>query len=371
MLLRHLRLHQFKNYESLDLQFDEGVHCLAGPNGSGKTNLLDAIHYLCVTRSAFSSTEAQNMLHGTRSFAVSGKFEAAEGLMEAVCGVQEKEKILRINRRPYTRSSEYIGHFTCVLLAPHDTDLVRDGSEERRRFFDSLIAQADAVYLQDLIRYGHALRQRNALLRQFALGGYTDHDLLEPYTALLLDLSARISARRAAVMEWFGPVFLDHYARLAGPSEPVGIRYQTQVLSEGFAGEVAAALPQDIALHRSTLGAHRDDYDFRIGHYPLKKYGSQGQQKSFVVALKLAKFDYLTRQKGYKPLLLLDDIFDKLDDARIGHLLDMVGSGRFGQVFLTDARPERARKLLGSVVQHAGFYHIRQGQCPGREQDLT
>ena len=349
MHLQNLKLVDFKSYASLDLSFSDKINCLVGENGIGKTNLLDAIHYLCLTKSAINKTESQNIRHAQGFYVIQGEFLKAEKIFPVFCSYQRgKKKTFKVNKKDYEKVSQHIGLFPAVIMVPTDTDLVREGSETRRKFFDSIISQLDKAYLQDLIQYNHALKQRNALLKQFGETGRVMPDLLEPYDMLLLEFGNQVFQKREAFIEQFIPVFQEHYQELTGAKESVSLVYQTE-LREGFEDLFRSAFQKDCVLQRTSKGVHKDDFNFLLETHPLKKYGSQGQQKSFVVALKLAQFEFMHQKLGHKPILLMDDIFDKLDDYRIGKLLEMLGKDKFGQVFITDARPERSQNLLESV----------------------
>ena len=362
MWLEKVGLLNFKNYEETTISFSQHINCFVGENGSGKTNLLDAIYYLSFTKSAFSSTEQQNMRHGAALFLVKGTFHKQEETFDIQFSLQRgQKKDARNSRVPYEKLSEHIGLFPAVLISPDDTDLIRERSENRRRFFDSIISQINRDYLDDLIHYNHMLRQRNSLLKQFADRHTYDQDLLDSYSEQLLTLGCRIYEARREFIVQFVPLFEKHYRYLSEDKELVSIHYESHFARANFQDIFYRAYPRDLALQRTTQGAHRDDFVFEIAQYPVKKYGSQGQQKSFVIALKLAQFEIIHQEVGIKPLLLLDDIFDKLDDHRIAQLTSLVVAQTFGQLFLTDARPERTYQLLKELAVEKKFFTIQQG----------
>lgn len=362
MYLKNIRLRQFKNYRQVSLGFSDEVNCFLGLNGAGKTNLLDAIHYLCLTKSAFNSIDQHQVLHGEGFFSVKGSFLMGKKSLDLLCSLENgKKKQFQLNGKPYDKMSEHIGLIPVVLIAPDDSTLIKDGSEERRKFFDSMLSQLDQAYLQLLLRYQHCLKQRNALLKAFHETGRKDTVLLEPYNKELIRLSREIHELRLSFIKEFIPLVCNHYEALSNSKESIHIAYQSDVGEADFERDFLAGIDLDILLKRTKLGIHRDDYEFTIDGHPLKKFGSQGQQKSFLIGLKLAQFDVFNNKKNQKPLLLLDDIFDKLDDQRIGQLMKLVADKRFGQLFITDARPERSRKIFTELGIAANLIYIDQG----------
>ncbi|MGB0525002.1 MAG: DNA replication/repair protein RecF [Flammeovirgaceae bacterium] len=359
MHLQSIKLLNFKNYEEKNIAFSPHINCVVGENGVGKTNLLDAIHYLCLTRSAFNTIEQQNILHGAPFYMIQGMMEKQEKNFPIVCSYQQgKKKTFKVNQAEYEKFSEHIGRFPIVLVAPIDADLVREGSEVRRKFMDSVIAQTNKNYLSDLLSYTKSLKQRNALLKQFAERDYFDADLLSPYDGAIIQLSQKIGQVREAVIQELIPIFQKHYNSLVDHRETVEMIYKTKVLTDDFPSFFRTFQAKERILLRTMQGIHKDDYVFSIGNHPLKKFGSQGQQKSFIVALKLAQFEYMYQKLGEKPILLLDDIFDKLDDGRIAKLLQLLSQQQFGQVFITDARPERSEKLLDTLTVEVKIHQI-------------
>ncbi|GAB3653407.1 DNA replication and repair protein RecF [Echinicola sediminis] len=363
MHLNSLQLIQFKNYPKAKVSFSSEINCFLGINGSGKTNLLDAIHYLCLTKSAFNPLDAQNIMHEQAFFSMKGTFEKEEKAVEIQCILEtRKKKQLLNNGKAYDKMSEHIGLLPVVLIAPDDSALIREGSEERRKFFDSLLSQLDKNYLAKLVRYQHFLKQRNALLKQFAEQDRLDKSLLEPYDLELIGLSKWIYAERKAFIERFKPFLLHHYAEISGQREAVEIRYESQCGQTEFEANFRNNLQKDLILKRTNAGVHKDDFVFEIDAYPLKKFGSQGQQKSFLIALKLAQFQVFKEETGTKPILLLDDIFDKLDDYRIGKMMELVANHEFGQLFITDARPERTKNILKGIEADVAYFEIERGE---------
>jgi DNA replication and repair protein RecF len=363
MYLKKIKLNQFKNYRQVEAEFNQEINCFLGMNGSGKTNLLDAIHYLCFTRSAFNAVDTQNIRHEEDFFTLQGDFVKEEKEIQIKCILESGKKKQVLNSgKPYEKMSEHIGLLPVVMIAPDDTQLIKGGSEDRRKFFDSMISQLDKQYLQALVRYQHFLKQRNALLKQFADTGRVSKDLLLPYDLEILALSKVIYAKRKVFVDDYKPMLSRHYEVISDSREEVAVTYQSDCSSERFEEEFAAAFRKDLILKRTTKGVHRDDFVFEIEDYPLKKFGSQGQQKSYLIALKLSQFEVLKERMGVKPILLLDDIFDKLDDVRIEKMISLVADHQFGQLFITDARPERSKQILSGIDAEKRFFSIREGE---------
>lgn len=321
---------------------------MLGKNGSGKTNLLDAIYYLSFTKSAHNPYDAQNIRHGESSFLIKGIFEIQHRQRELICTYQVGEKkVIREDDQEYARFSEHVGKYPVVLIAPQDIELIWDGSEFRRRFFDTLISQLDKRYLENLIVYNHQVKQRNSLLRTSGEGVKLDLILLESYDQKLVETGNYIHQKRKEVLTTFLPKFRDHYQFLVGASAEVAdIEYKSDLTTSEFSDLLKRNAQRDQVLQRTTSGIHRDDFLFLLNNLELKRVGSQGQQKSFLIGLKLTEFQLLAEQKSLKPILLLDDIFDKLDDHRIRQLMKLVSKGTFGQLFITDARSGRSEQIL-------------------------
>lgn len=365
MHFENLQLQNFKNFEAIAFDFCEGINCFVGANGVGKTNLLDALHYLSQTRSAFNPVDNQNIRHEQAYFVIRASLkQAGEDHQIHLSLKRGEKKSLRFDKQEYEKLRDHIGVVPLVMITPYDTDLIREGSEIRRRFFDGLISQFDMVYLQDLVRYTQVLKHRNALLKQLGeRGGRPDRSRFEPYDRELLALGRRLHNRRVEMMDRYSSLFTEHYQELASGKEMTSLSYHSDLLEDDFDEQFLAALGKDLALHRTTMGIHKDDYVAIIDGQALKKFGSQGQQKSFVIAMKLAQFDLLQKQMGNSPVLLLDDIFDKLDDQRIGRLMELVAGNRFGQLFVTDARPERTLQLFGNLQAPMRVFEIHEGKA--------
>ncbi len=347
MHLEKLYLANFKNYEEVSICFSPSINVLAGENGSGKTNLLEAIYFLSVTKSAFGASEQQCIRHEQGFYSIIGEFYTG-GKKSTVSNsfIAGKRKKIQIDENPLERSADIIGMYPVVLMAPGDHELVMEGSEMRRKFIDSIIAQIDRNYLIHLLDYNQALKQRNQLIRHFSETGKVDKDLLDPYDNLLISIGKKLCAARIAFCRNFLTKIERQYQYISDGKEKVHLQYQSDFQKDRPEKEFRESLSKDLALQRTTTGVHRDEYVFEIDGYSLRRFGSQGQQKSFLIALKLAHFDTILEEKRFKPILLLDDIFDKLDDQRIGKLTEMIEHHDFGQVFITDARPERSQHFL-------------------------
>ncbi len=363
MHLKKVKLLNFKNYTDVAFTLEAGINCILGVNGSGKTNLLDAIHYLSMTKSAFSSTDTQSIRHEESFFSIIASMEDSEGNHDMFCSLKKgSKKILRFDNNEYEKLSNHIGRFPSVIIAPNDILLISGGDEMRRKFFDSIISQTDLAYLQDLISYNHNLKQRNSLLKYFRDNLMADQDLITPYDKILLEKGKRICARRQKFMHQFLPIFKEKYNFIANGVESVDLQYSSQFSIDNPSKELNIALTKDIELQRSTFGTHRDQWKFTLDDRDLKKFGSQGQQKSFLISLKTAQFDLIKKEKGFTPILLLDDIFDKLDDYRIHQLMLLIANEDHGQLFLTDARPERTKSILKSLNLKATMFQIENGK---------
>jgi len=341
LFLTHLQLIHFKNHSARELCFPTDKILITGNNGVGKTNLLDAIYFLSLTKSAFHS-DKQIIQLGEKFCRIEATFQVANTQKHLVAIYAPPErKLFTLNAYTYETLAEYIGQFPVVLVAPNDTDLVREGSEERRRFFDTLICQIDKNYLQNLSLYNKILKQRNAVLQQYKSLKKPDYTLIEVYDEQLLPLMQKIAEKRYEISQTVEPFLQGYYDFIASNSEKVRLHYETEVLRADFVKNFKANFTKDCLFERTTMGIHKDDFDFFLQENSLKKFGSQGQQKTFVIALKLATFKVLEKFLQKKPILLLDDILDKLDEKRSQLLLEKVSCSEFGQVFVTEANRER------------------------------
>jgi len=362
MWLQKLSLLNFKNYEEAELSFSQTVNAFTGDNGAGKTNLLDAIHYLSLCKSYFNPIDSQQIRQGGDYFMVQGVFEKNEYDEVVACSLKKNQKKqFKRNKKDYQRLADHIGLFPLVMISPYDISIIIEGSEERRRFIDSVISQTDNQYLDELIVYNKSLLTRNALLKKIAETNRYDPVLLEIYNEQLVGSGTRIFEKRRKFMEEFIPVFNQHYKYISEDAESVGLIYESQLHENSFADLLKSSVEKDRVLERTTCGIHKDELSFSIHNLPMKKFGSQGQQKSFLIALKLAQYSFLHQKKGFKPLLLLDDIFDKLDDKRVEKLMTMVSHDDFGQIFITDTSRPRIERIFASIGVELNIFEVERG----------
>lgn len=362
MWLKNITLLNFKNYTDADLHFSETVNVFVGNNGAGKTNLLDAIHYLCLCKSYFNPIDSQQIKTNEELFLIQGDFDRNQKNEKITCGVKRNQKKqFKRNKKDYDKLADHIGLFPLVMISPYDVNLIMEGSEERRKFMDNVISQTDAQYLDQLISYNRHLLNRNALLKQIAETRRYDPTLLEILDEQLILTGNKIFEKRKSFMAEFIPYFNKYYHYLTDGSEEVSLTYQSQLNDMAFDELLKKAVEKDRVLERTTTGIHKDELAFAIGEMPLKKFGSQGQQKSFLIALKLAQYAYLQQYKGFKPLLLLDDIFDKLDDNRVQKLMQMVSHHDFGQIFITDTGKERVQSVFNKIEVGVTLFEVNKG----------
>lgn len=363
MWLKQLTILNFKNYEEETLSFLPGVNALTGDNGAGKTNLLDAVHYLSLCKSYFNPIDSQQIKKGLDWFMVQGGFEKDEIEETISCSVKKNQKKqFKRNKKEYPRLADHIGLFPLVMISPNDSIIITEGSEERRKFIDNVISQTDNNYLDELIRYNKHLQNRNGFLKQSVIHRSFDPSLLEVLNEQIILSGNLIFEQRQLFMDAFVPIFNEVYHHLTQSLEPVDLVYDSQLQTQSFQDLLAQSLDRDRHLERTTMGVHRDDLHFSVHDMPLKKFGSQGQQKSFLIALKLAQYQYLQNKKGFKPMLLLDDIFDKLDDKRTKKLMEMVSQDNFGQLFITHTNSDKIRSIFNEIDCDLRIFSVSNGQ---------
>ncbi len=362
MVFKNLTLFNFKNFESLEVDFIDGLNCFVGHNGAGKTNILDALHYLSMTKSSINPVDSTNIKFEENQFMIKSKVYVKKKSRLINCAASlGKKKEVKVDKKEHEKLSHHIGMFPLVMISPNDTDLIYDSNDVRRKFFDSAISQSNKAYLRHLITYTFALKNRNALLKMSANKAPMDYDLLKTYTNLLIKHGKPIYEARIAYINQFLSLFNTHYGSLHSKIEPVSIQYESQFEDKSIEVLYEKFLQKDLITQRTSIGTHKDSFLFTIYGKPLKRHGSQGQQKSFLVGLKLAQFELLSAQKNLKPTLLLDDIFDKLDDERMHKLLQKVTANEYGQLFITDARPERTLKVLEANKLSARIFEVENG----------
>lgn len=359
MFLKKLSVVNFKNLAQADLAFTARINCFVGGNGAGKTNVIDAIHYLSVCKSALVMTDAQSVRHDDDFFVLDGEYTTAANKKESVvCAFKRGGgKTLKRNGKEYEKLSNHMGLIPVVIVSPTDSALVNDAAEERRRWLNSFLSQLDKSYLNALIRYNQVLSERNRLLKQ---GG--GEEIMEIFDIQLVESGQEIYTRRAEIVAQLVPLVAQYYRILSDDSEQIELRYQSEVSETPFAELLAAAREKDRVNQFTTCGIHRDDMKMRIGGYALRKYGSQGQQKSFLIALKLAQYSIVAERSGEKPILLLDDLFDRLDNERVARLISLVSADDFGQIFITDCSRPRLEGVLESSGEEYTLFTVDEGR---------
>jgi DNA replication and repair protein RecF len=363
MYLKKIFLSNFKNSAEANLEFSPKINCFVGNNGVGKTNLLDAIYYLSFCKSYFNSIDSQNIKHDEAFFAIHGTYQKNGGNEDLISCLQKRgaKKQFKANKKEYDRLADHIGLFPLVMISPYDRDLINEGSDVRRKYIDGVISQFDHMYLDDLLNYNKALAQRNALLKRFAELRSFDAASLEIWDEQIAVLGKRIFEKRTSFIKEFTPIFQYYFEFVSGGKEKVHISYDSQLQSEDLSELLKSAIDKDRMIRYTSVGIHKDDLQFNIGDYPIKKFGSQGQQKSFIIAVKLAQFEYTKNIKGFKPVLLFDDIFDKLDEDRVEQIISLVSNDNIGQVFITDTQRQRIEKIFKTVEINHKIFEVDNG----------
>ena len=359
MILKALSLINYKNFESASFELDAKINCFVGNNGVGKTNVLDAIYHLSFGKSYFNPITTQNINHDAEFFVIDGVYEKNEREEKVIVSAKRgQKKVIKRNGKVYERFSDHIGFLPLVIISPADRDLIIEGSETRRKFIDGVISQSDKSYLDTLLKYNKTLSQRNALLKYFNANHTFNPDTLEIYNAQMHDLGSLLFQKRAAFLEAFTPIFKKRYEAISGGKENVKLKYKSQLHDAPLSQLFIENLKKDRALQYTSVGVHRDDLGFKIEGHPIKKFGSQGQQKSYLIALKLAQFDFIKAQSSTTPLLLLDDIFDKLDENRVTQIIDLVNDKNFGQLFISDTHPDRTEAIVKEIHQSYKLFKL-------------
>lgn len=360
MYLKKIALVNYKNFEVASFEFDAKINCFVGDNGVGKTNVLDAIYQLAFTKGYFNSIAIQNIQHNKEFFLIEGTFNVNDKDELISCSIKKGlKKVIKRNGVEYEKLSEHIGLIPLVIISPNDTNLIVEGSSIRRKFMDGVIAQSDKAYLQHLIAYNKALSQRNSLLKYFALNHTFDALNIDIYNKQLIEYGVPIYHKRKEFSKEFTTIFLERYQQISDGDENVDFHYKTQIDIDNFEELLINSLDKDRLLQYTSVGIHKDDLLYTIDGYPIKKFGSQGQQKSYLVALKLAEFDFVKMQSKRTPILLLDDIFDKLDEKRVSRIIALVNDAAFGQLFISDTHVKRTEKVIKKTNQSYKIFRLK------------
>lgn len=367
MILKRISILNYKNLQQVELQFSPKLNCLLGQNGMGKTNLLDAIYYLSFCKSMGNPIDSQNIFHEADFFMIQGFYEMEDGSVEEIsCGTKRKQKKqFKRNKKEYQRLSEHIGFIPLVMVSPDDQALILGGSDERRRFMDVVISQYDKEYLDALIRYNKALVQRNVLLKSEVP---VEDDVFLAWEGVMAISGEAVYRKRQAFIEEFIPIFQKYYSFISGDKEMVSLAYTSHAQQGGLMSQFTALREREKIIGFSMHGIHKDELEMRLGGFPIKREGSQGQNKTYLVALKLAQFEFLKRTSRQCPLLLLDDIFDKLDAQRVEQILKLVGSDDFGQIFITDTNRENMDYILQKVGGDYQLFLVEDGTITPMEE---
>lgn len=367
MIIRKLLLLNFKNHHERNFDFSPQINCFVGNNGVGKTNILDALHYLSVAKSFLGNTDLNNIKENEEFFTVEGYIFNGEKVdIIKVQQPKDTKKILKKNDKSYDRIADHIGFLPSVIISPYDSNLISDSGESRRKFLDSMISQTDSDYLFNLIQYQKTVQQRNALLKSFAKNRYFDGDNLEIYNEPLIKFGTKIFLKRQKFTNSILPLIQSYYEIISKGNEKVTVNYQSDLQEEfdenqpdqKFRNLLARNLEKDRMLTYTSKGVHKDDLLFEMNGNSLKKIGSQGQQKSFLIALKLSQMNRIKELTGKTPILLLDDIFDKLDDSRVSQLIELVNQEHFGQIFITDTSKERTENVVKRINEESKIFEL-------------
>jgi len=359
MYLKQLTLTQYKNISSKTFDFSPKINCFIGDNGIGKSNIIDSIYHLAFGKSYFNPIAVQNIQNHKDFFVIEGRFERMGKKEKIICSLKKgQKKIIKRNGKTYKKLSEHIGLIPSVIISPADSDLISDGSSARRKFMDGVIGQTNTAFLKDLLEYNNIISQRNALLKFFALNNTFDETTLNIYDDQLIKRSDSVYKKRLTFMKSFVPVFNYRYKNISEGKESISLEYVSQLHEKSHEELLKNSLSKDRILQYTTQGVHKDDINFLLEGQPIKKFGSQGQQKTFLVAMKFAQFDFLKEQIGAPPILLLDDAFDKLDQKRVTQIVSLVDQEDFGQIFITDTHEQRTIDALGESKSNYQIFKI-------------
>jgi len=360
MQLTSLSILNYKNIREAELVFSPKINCFIGNNGMGKTNVLDAIYFLSFCKSHSNSIDSQNILHNTEFCFIHGEYLVGDNTEDITCGIKHRQKKqFKRNKKEYERLSEHIGLLPLVLVSPDDSVLISEGSDERRKFIDGVISQYNKTYLNQLLQYNNALKQRNAIMKsEYPI----DDSLLEIWEEQMVLFGTYIYEQRKLFIDEFVPVFQKFYSDISGGNEQISLTYHSQHEGQDIKTRMIATRDRDRILGYSTQGIHKDELEMLLEGYPIKRVGSQGQNKTYLISLKLAQFDFLKRTHNLSPLLLLDDIFDKLDSQRVKKIVELVSGETFGQIFITDTNREHLDLILQQLGQEATIFRVENGE---------
>lgn len=358
-ILEKIIISDFRNIELQELEFSPNINCISGNNGEGKTNLLDAVYYLSMTKSAFAASDKYTFRHGTEEFSIAGTYRMENGLSSrfALQTSAKGDKKIKRDDKPYTKVSEHVGVLPVVIVSPADVSMVSESGEERRKFVNAVLSQMDHEYLVALQQYNRLLLQRNKMLKDMN----PDRSLLEVIDMRMAALAEPVYKARKKFVDDLKPIVREYYRLVSGGSEEVDITYETELDKAPLDEILAASYEKDRALRYTSSGIQRDDFIFTMNGWPLRRHGSQGQQKSFLVSLKFAQYEIMKKSYGFAPLLLLDDVFDKLDMGRISNLLQMVSGKDFGQIFITDSNKVRMSGIVDALTQDRAYFETTAG----------
>lgn len=353
----------YKNLCEAEVSFSRKLNCFIGKNGAGKTNLLDSIYYLSFCKSFFNSIDQLNINHDESFFMLNANYKRLDSAENISVGLKKgHKKQFKRNAKVYKKLQEHIGLLPLVMITPSDVNLILGGSDERRKLMDGVISQYNQNYLDDLVKYNRALLQRNNLLKQFASERYFDEELLSIWDIQLAEHGVRIHEQRKEFVEKLIPLFQEYYSFISEGNEKVSLVHQSGMYEKSLEESLKESLQKDRIVQYTTQGIHKDDLSFYIGDYPIKKMGSQGQKKTYLVALKLAQFDFVKEISGIKPILLLDDIFDKLDQFRVEQIVKVVSGDKFGQIFLTDTNREHLDSIIQKMETDFRIFNVESGK---------
>ena len=359
VFLKKISIINYKNILDKEYKLDPKINCFVGDNGVGKTNILDAVYHLSMGKSYFNVKNDQLINRGKDYMLVDGVFELNNKNESIVFSLKIGEKkVLKRNGKPYKKFSNHIGLIPVVLISPYDNDLINEGSSERRKFIDSIISQNDKEYLINLIAYTRVIQNRNKLLKQYNRSVDFDLDTIKVYDDQIYKLSEPIFKARDKFIKEFTPLVLEKYKHISDDKEKISIEYKSDLINNHVENLIKDSFQKDVILQYTSVGLHKDDFVFNIDENRIKRFGSQGQQKSFLIALKLAQFDYLKNETGNSPILLMDDVFDKLDLMRVKRIVEIVNSTNFGQLFLSDTDKERIEKVLSSLNLSSKIFEV-------------